>query len=222
MIRGKYLRERKAIRCKRRVKLLIVMIILLILYKIIFGSYSIYESKAKSEPTIDVAFYAVEASHTVKDIPLADLNPGDEVSVTFTVANFETTKDQWGNDKKITSETDLEYDLIIRTTTNLKLEYELYKNQSDSSTNPVSILQEAENIKQEETDGIIMKYLLKKDASDYEKTNYVTDYESFKYDVPKINEYTLKIKFPEEYSDVKYQNIMDCIEITVDSRQIID
>ena len=73
MIRGKYLRERKAIRFKRRIKLIVCMLILVILHKIIFSSYSLYESEANSNLNIDAAFFVLKNENLGHLITLDDL-----------------------------------------------------------------------------------------------------------------------------------------------------
>ena len=114
MIRGKYLRERKAMRIKRRIKLLIILAILLVLYKLIFSSYSLYESEANSSADIDVAFYLLKDDYKSKVIALDDMIPGSTQKCEFSISNYYV--DDEGND--VISETDMEYTLKIRTTTN--------------------------------------------------------------------------------------------------------
>lgn len=203
MIRGKYLRERKAMRIKRRIKLLIIFAILLVLYKLIFSSYSLYESEANSSADIDVAFYLLKDDYKSKVIALDDMIPGSTQKCEFSISNYYV--DDEGND--VISETDMEYTLKIRTTTNLPLEYKLYMNQSADNANSDDII-EIPIITQDE-DATYFKQL-------------VEDKQEFPYTQGYTNTYTLVIEFPEEFKGIEYQDIIECIEISIDSKQIID
>ncbi len=223
MIRGKYLRERKAIRVKRRMKLLLALVILLLVHKIVFNSYSLYESEANSTADIDVAFYTLETDFATKVISLDEIIPGEERRIEFSIANYYV--DDAGNN--VTSETDMEYTLKIRTTTNLPLEYKLYKNQSLGVDNLTNILEldvesmPAKNMYLDD-DNTIFKNLVQASLPDDEKANGITDMGEFLYTAPATNTYILEFKLDEKYDSVDYQNLIDCIEITVDSKQKID
>lgn len=100
----------------------------------------------------------------------------------------------------------MEYDLTIRTTTNLPIEYELYKN--DQYTNAT-----AQNI-------IKSDDIVQDDDSTYFRV-LTTETETFSYNEAKKNIYQLVVRFPEKYNTINYQDIIEAIEITVDSKQII-
>lgn len=222
MIRGKYLRERKALRVKRRIKLIIAILIACILYRILFNSYSLFESEASSTADIDVAFYLVKDKYETKTITLDDMLPGDTQYVKFTISNYYMDD----NNNQIISETDMNCDLKIRTTTNLPLTYELYIDQDTNSDN----LQNRLDIETTSLDNMhwdeyntIFKYLVLADQSDEQKAEGITDTINFKYDNPFDRTYILKVTFPNVYSqNDNFQNIMECIEITVDAQQVVD
>lgn len=220
MIRGKYLRERKAIRVKRRIKLLIALTILLVLYKIIFSSYSLYESEASSNAEIDVAFYLLEDQYQTKTISLKDMLPGDTQYYKFSIANFYV--DDSG--KEVISETDMKCDLKLRTTTNLPLEYELYIDQDTDSPTLVNRL-DTEELEKGRWDeyNTIFKYLVNKNETDEKKQEGITDSIEFSYETPLSRTYVMKVTFPEtECKSYEFENIMECIEISIDSHQIIN
>lgn len=215
MIRGKYLRERKAIRFKRRIKLLICLLIVMILYKIVFSSYSLYESEANSTFEAEVAFFVLEDTNLTKTVTLDDLQPGETTSCSFSIANYITESDDSSEVGKI-AETDIIYNLTIKTTTNLPLEYELYLN-DNPSTNSSAV------------DLIDGNYSYIQDSDDT-YFNKIFEYENtFKHDVEYTDTYILVITFPkgttedpDVYMNYTYQDIMDAIEISVDAKQIID
>lgn len=202
MIRGKYLRERKAMRIRRRIKLLVIVAILLVLYKLIFSSYSLYESEANSTADVDVAFYLLKDEYTSKVIALEDMIPGTTQKCEFSISNYYV--DDEGND--VISETDMEYTLKIRTTTNLPLEYKLYMNQSADNVN---------------SDDISLPITTQDEDSTYFK-QLIEDTREFSYKQGYTNTYTLVVEFPEEFKGIEYQDIIECIEISIDSKQIID
>jgi len=223
MIRGKYLRERKAIRVKRRMKLLLVLIILYLLHKVLFSSYSLYESEANSSADINVAFYTLEDEYKTNVISLDDMVPGETRYCEFSVANF--YKDDDGN--SVISETDMEYYLKIRTTTNLPLEYKLYKNQAIDVDYLANILDIQKQYVYLDDDSTIFQRLVLSSSFDESgnlddsEDNWYTDYGEYYHEVEGYNSYILEVFFPEEYNTIDYQNIIDCIEISVDSRQIM-
>ena len=134
MIRGKYLRERKPMRTKRRIKLLVAITIVLIVYRILCDSFSLFESQATSDTNIDIAFFLVEDNYDYpnkeysKRVNIADIEPGETKDYTISVSNF-TYLDEEGNkvdpDEKYLkcADTNIKYTLKVRTTTNLPLEY---------------------------------------------------------------------------------------------------
>lgn len=198
MIRGKYLRERKALRIKRRFKLLLSVLIILILYKIIFSSYSLYESEASSDADANVAYFILNDEYqTSQVIALDSMNPGDSQDFIFHISNY---RENESGDEEI-SEVDLEYTLKIRTTTNLPLEYELTRSQSAGEEETFELVTD--------DDGTYFKKLLEESGS-------------FRCDQGYTNTYTLRITFPEEMNNVKYQNIIECIEVSIDAKQIIE
>lgn len=196
MIRGKYLRERKAIRVKRRFKLLVSMLILFLLYKIVFSSFSLYESEANSDADADVAYFVLNDEYQSQVIKLDSMNPGDSQNFVFNISNYVLDDDS----EEVVSEVDMEYTLKIRTTTNLPLEYELTRSQSAGEEETFELVTD--------DDGTYFKKLLEETGT-------------FSCDQGYTNTYTLTITFPANENDIKYQDLIECIEVSVDSRQII-
>lgn len=220
MLRGKYLRERKAIRVKRRFKLLLIIAIVVMIYRTAFNSYSLFESEASSTASIDVAFFVLDDNYENETIILDDMEPGDVQYCKFSIANYIVDEE---DDSNIVSETDMKYTLKIRTTTNLPLKYELYRNQSIDSDNLVNILDEDySNAMYLDTYSTYFQKLVLEDESDDLKLEGVTDSGEFYLDVPTMNTYILKIELPEEYNSIVFQDRMECIEISVDAKQILD
>lgn len=157
-------------------------------------SLSKFTSLVSSDVKGSIAFYVIESDYQTAEINLDKIVPSDTAyEYKFSVANYD-------NDKRL--ETNAEYHIVIRTTTNLNLEYELYENNSTESV-------------------ILSKELIKDNDGTY---YYVikTDTEYFGFTKNQINYYTLSVKFPLEYIDFDYQDIIESIEIIILSSQIVD
>ena len=221
MIRGKYLRERKAIRIKRRIKFLLILAISIMVYRTFFGSYSLFESEATSTASIDVAFFVMEDKYENETIVLEDMEPGDVQYIKFSVANYLEAENEGEDD--IVSETDMSYKLKIRTTTNLPLKYELYRNQSLNQSNLVNVLDDdySEAIYSDAYDTYFQRLVLDNESADL-KLEGITDSGDFDKDDPVKITYILKIELPAANKEIEYQDRMECVEISVDARQILD
>lgn len=224
MIRGKYLRERKAMRIKRRFKFLVVITIMLIIYKIVCDSFSLYESQAESNANIDIAFFLVndrygikkpneESYEYTKRINIANLKPGDSAEYTILISNYaffnedgekidELTGTTEGFSKAV-ADTDIEYDLKIRATTNLPLKYEFY---TGDTMNPIG-----NNITHERDDKMYFYNIFE-----------INNEELLFDDEGTQDIYKLKITFPDECKDSKYQDIIEYIEISINTEQKIE
>lgn len=162
------------------------------------STLSKYTSNSSSDVKTDVAFYIVKTDYKTEEILLDEIVPREEPYVyTFEVSN---------NDGKNRTETNLSYDLSIRTTTNLPLEYELYLNE-DYKDSGASTIFTSDNTEQ-----------------DFDSTyfrNFKTDTKYFSYLYDEKNTYQLVVRFPKDYIDYKYQDIYESIEITIKSKQIV-
>lgn len=179
-------------------KLFIYNAMLIFVICIMPRTFSKYETNMNSTADIQTAFYVLKTDYQYQTIKLPDIIPSDDPYVyTFSVSN---NKD--GN----RLETRLAYNLSIRTTTNLPLTYELYKNATDLTT--ATSIKTDDEVREDEY-GTYFRYIT---------TN--TDYFSYLYD--ETNTYTLVINFPKKYNDYTYQGLVEFIEITFDSRQLTD
>ncbi len=179
---------------KLYVKLIILVICFILVIQIFAITISRYESNSTSNADIDIAFYVVNEDYQTLTFTLEDIVPRTEPYVyNFTVSNEKDGK---------TAEVDIEYELNVRTTTNLPLQYELYKTEDGNQAKA------NEELIQDE-DGTIFNNLT---ANTY----------TFYYDTPRVDMYTLRVYFPEEYNTENYQDILELIEVNVNARQIVD
>lgn len=179
-----------------KVTFLFIMLVLLI--KVMPLTYSRYETDATSDVKADIAFYLLKTDYVISTIKIPHLVPSDTPYIyKFTIAN---------NDGTNRLETRLKYDLSIKTTTNLPLSYSLYMNEEYTSSSAINII--VDDIVSQDEYGTYFKVM---------KTN--TNYFSYLYD--EVNTYTLVINFPKRYNTADYQDLVENIEINIDSKQIL-
>ena len=180
------------------IKALIIILGIIVATRLFVLILARYESMSNSVANVYVAFYVLKDDYKTMTTNLDSLLPQDDAYIyTFSIGNQDGTQ---------TAEVDLEYELTIRTTTNLPLTYELYMNQQYTDSNAQNII--TENKIEADEQGTYFRKLL-------------TDKVSLSYKVATTNQYQLVVHFPKEYNTENYQDIIELIEITVDSHQVI-
>lgn len=178
---------------------IIILFLIMILLIVIFPmTYSKYETTATSNANTPVAYYILDAGYQYLDVKIPDLAPSNTPFVyNFTISNNKNNK---------RTETLMEYDLSIVTTTNLQLNYELYINENYQSPAAVNRILNTE---------------IKKDDDDTYFKTMTTNKGYFTHEYNETNNYTLLIYFPIEYSDYQYQDIIESIFLIIESKQIV-
>lgn len=183
---------------RRKTRLYIKLIILIICFIIVIQIFAItvsrFESNSNSNADVDIAFYVLNEDYQTLNLTLNDIVPREEPYI----YNFTVSNEKDGN----VAEVDIEYELTVRTTTNLPLEIELYKTENNNQ-----IMATKETV-QDEYGTIFNRFIM----SQY----------TFYYDTPKTDSYTLTVYFPAEYNSENYQDITELIEVNVDAKQIIE
>jgi len=157
-------------------------------------SLSRFNSLLTSDVKGSIAFYVIDSNYQTTEINLDKIEPSDTpYEYKFSVANY-------NKEKRL--ETNAEYHIVIRTTTNLNLEYDLYENNG--------------------TDSIISSKELIQDEDGTYYWVIKTDKENFGFIKNQVNYYTLSVLFPKEYSDFNYQDIIESLEIIILSEQVIE
>lgn len=175
-----------------------LLIDLLAVLVVINTSNARYESTAVSNTELEVALYALEEDDDYT-ISLNEMVPREEPYVyKFTVTN--TDKNGKLSDVK------LYYDLKIIATTNMHLNYKLYKNENYLSPSANSIVNL--DIVAPDEDGTFFRTL-------------TTSRVYFGFEEVETNEYTLLVYFPETFKNSKYQDLIESIQINIDSQQVV-
>ena len=177
-------------------KLIVLILCLLVILRMFALILAKYESETSTDAEIDIAFYLFKEDYQTMTLNLGSIVPRDNVYVySFNIAN---------QDGENTAEIDLTYDLTIRTTTNLQLTYDLYMNQNytDSGATDIS----TSNTLETDEDGTIFRVIK-------------TETQELLFRNPKTNNYQLVVHFPTDLNTEEYQDIIEAIEIKVESRQ---
>lgn len=187
---------------KRLLIVVVVMFLLIVLAVKLFQiAYASYESTAKLNANINKALYIIQEGDMEFNIDLNKIEPSNEPYIyKFSVSNFDGNKH---------SQVDLEYQLDLRTTTNLPLTYKLYRNENYDDPNATNLFENVQIV--QDTDGAW--YNLAEGKDKYE----------FLYTETKTDIYTLVINFPKEYKNkLDYADNIDNIEIEIKSNQITE
>lgn len=174
-----------------KMELCIFLILLIALIFLIPYTLSRFKTEARGDAVMEIAFFIANDEYTHQSITLTDMQPGDQYSYTFSVANF---------DDDDRAEVNLSYNVEVVSTTNLPLVYELYL--TNSGDVPIASTDEIT----EDEDGTYFK-TLKTSSRNFNYNNNYIDY------------YKLTVKFPIEFKNFKYQGVAENIEIRVNAKQ---
>lgn len=179
---------------KLKIQIILFIILLVLLSFLIPYTISRFKTEARGDANIDIAFYLLKEKYLHENLSIEDFEPGMRRDYNFTVSNSDGTN---------RSEVTLEYDVELITTTNLPLEYKVYKIENEVD----NLLALEENLDTDSNGTYFKKVQTEKIVLPY--TDDYTDY------------YKVSIYFPEEYKNYKYQGVPEHIGIKVNSRQLI-
>ena len=227
--------DKKILR-KNIIIIVLIVIIGVIAFKLV-ETFARYSSSSSSEAGVNVAFWFIGNSveeQQEKRIILEKLQPSTEYQVySFSISNNNGTK---------TAQTDIRYQIDITTTTNLPLNYYLYK-RIDSSlaegTNDVYTYTDSEgneykykklDISQvtnaDEQTGNYFMFTTDSDGTYYRDMTYTTDERSNMMILEKSTNTTenflICVEFPLEYNSSEYSDLIDVVELKVTANQLLD
>lgn len=186
---------------KKKVRLYTKFTILLLCFFVVIRIFTLtlsrFQSTTYSNPNIDIAFYVLKEDYQTMQLNLNSILPQTTpYTYYFSISN---------TDGKDIADVNIQYNVQIKTTTNLPLTYKLYMEQANGTQQEIVINNKVES----DEYGTYFRIL--------ETEDYILYYTQ-----PKTNIYKLEIYFPETYKSINYENIIDSIEIIVDAKQIIE
>ena len=181
---------------------IILFVAFFVIFAIVRTSNARYASTATSATKLDVALYALREDNDL-NILLDTLVPRDEPYVyTFSVINSDGTN---------ITDAALVYDLKIIATTNIPLEYKLCMNvaseaicKNSSTPNAINV-----NMVTRDDDGTFFRTM-------------TTTRQEFGFEQEEHNDYILLVYFPSRYNSSQYQDLVESIQINVDSKQKLE
>lgn len=188
-----------------RVRFLLVSLILLLLLffaiSLIGTTNASYKTSTNLAIKPDFAAFIFQEEMFEFNMETTGIKPRDESYVySFTVANYNSTKE---------CDIDLTYTINISTTTNLPLEYKLYKDEDYTLSSSTNLLTNKKIIQDE-------------DKSWYNEYTIDNSYEMY-YSVNTKHVYYLVVNFGKENAnDVKYADLIDNIRINIEAKQIVE
>lgn len=170
-------------------------------YFLLKRAYGAYYSSKSIRTNIDRAIYLIEAGNMSFNIDINQLVPRDEDYVyTFSIANY--------NDN-VNSEIDISYSIELVTTTNLPIDFKLYRNEDNYLDSSAINLLGSSDLRQDE------------DGAWYKVFDTTNEY-NLLYASPTADVYTFVANFPKSYSnEMSYANMGDNISVIIKSKQVV-
>ena len=178
-----------------------LLIVIIFVFIQIRNTLARYETTATTERNVDVAFWMIDTSFASNRILISEIYPSDTpYEYTFTVSNFNGTK---------RAETDLEYEIVLTTTTNLPFEYEIQK---EGVTCTIVETEEQQLIK--DTDGTYYRKMTLQPP--------VTDEFILQTGSNQTDNFKIKLTFPKENNEnLEYADLIEYIKLDLSAKQII-
>lgn len=171
----------------------IVAVILIVSLTIFPNTFSKYVSSGDSELKVNIAFSLLNVEDLNTTIKLDEILPNDQYQeYTFAVKNFDDEGDR--------IDVKMRYRVVLRTTTNIPINYELY----NGDNTPLTVTSETIT----DDYGTIFN-------------TYTSDYIQVPFNVNKTNTFKLKYKLSSAYKAEVYSDLSDLIEVKIEAEQVI-
>lgn len=182
---------------KKNLKVSLILFVILLILSGAGLTFALYESDSTLNLTPSIAFFIVDATSESKTIELTRMVPSnDYYDYYFEVSNF--------NDSK-KADVDLNYTIKLKMTTNLPLDYQIYRidNGAMANINNINIITNK--------DGMYFKEYIDSGSYFMSYKNKTTD------------RYLLRVTFPMEYKNDPdyYESVIDLVEVIIDATQVV-
>lgn len=200
-------------------KVLACLIIIILLIVIITATIQLrktlarYETTTIGERNVDVAFWIVENSFQSQRLILEDIKPNNiPYEYTFTVSNFKDLK---------VAETDIEYEIVITTTTNLPISYQITRNGVFCAEGGELYPGAEESELYTDSNGTVYREIRLGTTDSPFVIDTINDTTKQKSQI--TDTFVVKVTFPQEYSaNEEYRDLIENIQIDLSARQIIN
>ncbi len=175
----------------------ILVIVTLISIRTLNFTQARYESSVVSNVSPTLAFFVVGVESTSGQIKLAGMVPRTEPYLySFEVSNFSGTE---------RANVDLTYSIEIITTTNMPLNFRIYKGDNTTNNEVDSDTTTAD------ANGVYYRHLV------------INDVSTMNYNTPTTDRYTLWVEFPRSYMNypAEYAGIIDLVDIKINAEQVV-
>lgn len=227
--------DKKILR-KNIIIIIMIVIISIMAFKLV-ETFARYSSNSNSEASVNVAFWFLGNSaeeQQEKRIILEKLQPSNEYQAySFSISNNNGTK---------TAQTDIKYQIDIITTTNLPLNYYLYKRidsslaegttdiytytDSDGNEYKYKKLSISQVTNADNKTGNYFTITPDNDGTYYKNITYTVDERSNLMTLEKSKNTTenflICVEFPLEYDSYEYSDLIDVVELKVTANQLLD
>jgi hypothetical protein len=177
---------------KRKTKVLIILAALVFFSSIFALAYSYFRSQVKMNGEQNIARFIFEAENLDEiELPLVDLNPGDTKEYLFSVTN---------NKMGFVSNVTIAYQMIIKTYHLIPLTIELYA--LDDETEELLLTCDESFERNEQQEIVCLLPIIE-----------------MKHEKEELDNYKLKVVFPEDYDDAIYADLVDFIKLELKSWQ---
>lgn len=202
--------KKKVLACVMIIILLIVIIVAAIQIR---NTLARYETTTQTERNVDVAFWVVDNDFQTQRLVIEDIKPNTiPYEYTFTVSNFNRSK---------TAETDIEYEIVITTTTNLPLSYQITRNGVFCAEGGELYPNAEESELYTDSNGTVFREIRLGTTENPLIIDTIND--TTRQKVPKTDEFVVTVTFPQSYSaNEEYRDLIENIQIDLSARQIID
>lgn len=175
----------------------LLLIVTLISIKSLNFTQARYESEVEIDASPNLAFFVVDVGTVSGQIKLDSMVPSEiPYTYTFNVSNFKDNK---------RANVDLTYSIELITTTNMHLDFKIYKG-NNMELNVVD-----SDYVTTDDNGVYYRHLVINGVSVMNYTANCTD------------TYTLWVKFPESYNDNPdaYAGVIDLVDIEINAEQVV-
>lgn len=198
----------------KSIKLVTIILLILIIYICITVTNTIakYVKESDLKNKIDIAFWIVndEYNNESENLIISNIYPSnDPYEYLFSVSNYKDNK---------RTEVAIEYNINLKSTTNIPLEYKIFEKQEDGSWKEMYVRQSIVSNNTSYNNKVYEEYVKKLVIYQNEKEEKM----KFGFEKNETKYYKLQIFFPISYNSEKYSDLVEGIKLNINATQKLD